>query len=258
MHINRRQSFILSILVVIIFFGAGIYFSKVTGPGGDLIKVEEQEHGNPEIAKTTVEVPVQNPELPETVEVTSKRKQKKKQKKKLKGQEAALESSEQVEGIENLEQAQQKVSFSLDNFHRSEIRDGKKYWEIKARNAEYDPATGRTTVSAAEVWLYRKNGDVIYLTSQKARLVLEGAGFKEAHLTSDIILKINQNVTVTADKAHYNHAEQTVTAPGPVTISGEFYNITGKKLLANLESEEFTLVKDVESVLTPDKSKKGA
>src|SRR5690606_7951552 len=110
---------------------------------------------------------------------------------------------------------------------------------------EYDPETGRTTVSSAEVWLYRDNGDVIYLTSQKARLFLEGAGFKEAHLTSEIVLRINDDVTVTADKAHYDHAEQTVTAPGPVTISGDLYHITGKKLLANLETEEFTLVKEV-------------
>ena len=224
--------------MIVSFFVIGTYVSNrhtVTQHADDIDHLENTEATNKSTEDST-----ETFQKVSTI-VTDQRKKGRKKKGRKKGKEQ--------------KQEQQDVSLTLDNFHRSEIRDGKKHWEIKARRAIFDPKTGKTTVESAEVWLYRDNGDIVYLTSKDAHLLLESGIFKEAHLLTDITLKVNDEMTLTANKAHYNHEKQTVEVPGHVTITGEMYTITGKRLLADLTTEEFTLVKDVKSVITPKSSK---
>ncbi|HEV8713098.1 MAG TPA: LPS export ABC transporter periplasmic protein LptC, partial [Candidatus Binatia bacterium] len=58
----------------------------------------------------------------------------------------------------------------LQNFRRVQVRDGKKIWEIAARQARYFEADGEVIVEAPEVSFYLNDGGVVALRCGEGRL----------------------------------------------------------------------------------------
>ena len=151
------------------------------------------------------------------------------------------------------EKNQIEPTFTLEDFHRSEIdKHGNKIWEVKAKEGQYFPKTNLAEVKNATVWFYREEEEqAIIIKSDQATLFIDGTTLSKADMAGNISMDYAGEFTVLTGEATYFKEEHAVHAPGFVRIFNEQYDIQGKKLDAQLETREFVLHHEVESVLHP-------
>jgi len=70
------------------------------------------------------------------------------------------------------------VSQHIRDFHRVKMRDGKKVWEISAQDAQYFQEDNLVVVRNATMELYLRDGRVVGLKGDEARIILDA---KEIH-----------------------------------------------------------------------------
>lgn len=145
--------------------------------------------------------------------------------------------------------------FMLKEFHRAEIRDGRKVWEAKGSQGQYLPETNSALITNAELWMYQKDGKVITMTAGEALLHLEGAGLKGADASKGVIIIYNDQEKLETDSLTYDKANNKVSAPGFVKITGELLDISGDGLAGDLETKTFILKQNVSTTLKPKKKK---
>lgn len=143
--------------------------------------------------------------------------------------------------------------FALNEFHRSESKDGKKVWEVKAARGEYFPENNSAKIHAATLWFFRNEKDVVELHADHATLFLDGAALKRAEAFDGVRLLYNNEVTVEAQRATYDKLNDTVVAPGPVRILSDTLDVSGKDMLVKLSEKVVTISSEVESVVKPKK-----
>lgn len=178
-------------------------------------------------------------------------------------QEAAVETdaNTEQEAVTDLPSAAKSQSgeesgFILKNFHRSEVSDGQKIWEITADTGRYFPESNSIALSRASLTLYRKNGDVIKIDADQALVKLVGSALVGADASGNVVITKNgSEVTIKTDQASYNKIEQIVTTPGFVSIDTEAMEVSGSRLTIDLEKNEALLAEDVETLVKP-RSKK--
>lgn len=139
--------------------------------------------------------------------------------------------------------------FVLNNFERSEIKDGRKTWEVKAAQGEYFPSTASAKVEQAIMWVYQKDGEVVRLEADRAWLSLQGTALVKVEALGNVKLTKNEELVVTTEKAVFDREANLVIAPGDVAISGKSINVKGKAMTVNLDSEEVRLDSDVHTVI---------
>ena len=145
-------------------------------------------------------------------------------------------------------------TFALADFHRSEIdKDGRKVWEVKAKQGQYFPASNSAEVKDATVWFYREDQEnAVVIKTDEATLFLNGTELTRANLYGNVSMDYAGEFLVTTAEAIYMKSENKVYAPGFVNIKNERYDIQGKELNAMLENRHFELQHEVESVLHPN------
>jgi LPS export ABC transporter protein LptC len=145
------------------------------------------------------------------------------------------------------------VGFSLNEFHRSLVKDGKTVWEIRGQHGNYDPSQAQAMIDKPDLNLTRDNGDTIHLTAEKADLTLSGTQLSAAELIDNVVAVYNKDTTVTTTRAIYNEKEGTVIVPVPVNLDSPMFALTGNRLLAKLDSQEIFITNGVTSVIKPRK-----
>lgn len=141
--------------------------------------------------------------------------------------------------------------FTLNNFERSEVRNGKKVWEVKAVEGQYFPEQSAAKVTSAKVWIYGENNEVITIEADSATLHLSGVSLSRAELKGSVRLIRNEEVTVETESALYDADKQTVTAEGEVKLSSSSIDVSGTGLSVDIASKNIELASNVSSVVKP-------
>ena len=137
----------------------------------------------------------------------------------------------------------------LTDFHRSEIKDGKLLWEVKAKRGLYSTKTGIATVEHAKVWIFRKNGDVFKLQAQDAKLKINVSGLTQVEAYNGVQFEINDELVAQSEQAFIDRTKSTVFCPGAVVIKTARILIKGEEMTARLDSEEFHLAQSVDTTI---------
>lgn len=140
-------------------------------------------------------------------------------------------------------------SFVLENFHRSEMQDGKKVWEVSALRGTYVPATNTAHLEAPRLLFYRSSGEVVELSAQRAVVTIAGTRLTRAELEGNVRLGYDSKTTISTDRAVYDRTADTITAPGTVSISSAQLDIVGQELTALIAARRFTLARNVSSTV---------
>lgn len=149
------------------------------------------------------------------------------------------------------------ANIRLNDFQRSETKDGKKVWEVKGRVGEYFPEHNLVKIGGADLWLYRKDGEVIHLVAEEATVELEGNSLRSADLRKNVLVDIqSRGATIETDHAIYSKTDDIVRAPGPVKFHNEMMDLSGISLIAHVSARELTLEQHVESVIRRVKKEK--
>lgn len=167
-------------------------------------------------------------------------------------QQHKLPSTQSVKGISiklnsEIEGGSQIV---LDEFHRSESKNGRKMWEVKGKKGEYSPKTGTARITEADLWLYKESGDIVHLLANQGIVQLDGVTLRTADLEGNVSVSVeNKSVTVTTEKAIYDKSLEVVRAPGKVKLTSTMGEISGESLIAKIDKLEFILEKNVQTII---------
>jgi LPS export ABC transporter protein LptC len=147
------------------------------------------------------------------------------------------------------------VGFVLNDFHRSSIKDGKVEWEIFGKRGRYDALHNTADVEEPRLNLTRTDGETVTLRAGRALLNMTATDLNKAELFDNVVVVHKGETTLTADYAIYRKDQDTVEIPDKVTIDGPIFSITGKRMIAKIEPQDFVITNGVKSTFKPRKKK---
>lgn len=138
----------------------------------------------------------------------------------------------------------------IQNFHRVQVRDGRKEWEIAADEARYFADEKRVVVRRPMVRLYLEDGRSVGVTGAEGVVALDGAELRSVDVTGGIEVTL-ADYTVRTESAHYDRERDLITAAGGVEISGGDVDARGTGMQVEVGQQKFRLLQDVQMVIKP-------
>ncbi len=143
------------------------------------------------------------------------------------------------------------LGFTLDNFHRSLVRDGKKIWEIRGTSGSYRVNTNTATILNPDLTINRPSGESATITARKGVVTLDGAQLKDADLTDNVVVRYQSKTTLTTDRALFDYENNQITIPEKFALENPLFSIKAQTLRGMLDKQEFTASGGVISIIKP-------
>ena len=138
----------------------------------------------------------------------------------------------------------------LNDFHRSETKNGKLLWDVRATEGSFSPTNQTAQVKNPQVRLFKKQGEV-NLTSSTADIAFQGQTLARAHLIDAVkLVQLDPPFTMETNEAFFNQSEQKLEIPGKVSIEAESISIKGEGLNGKLDTGVFVIERNVKSVIS--------
>lgn len=142
------------------------------------------------------------------------------------------------------------VAQRLQDFHRIKTQDGRKVWEVAAREAQYSENEDQVTVREPMVKLYLNDGRAVGLSGHQGVLLLSGRELKEVDLTGGIEVQF-ADYTVRTDRARYQRETDLIWSPTPVEIEGRDLQLRGDRMEVDVSAQRLRLFRHVTMTLRP-------
>jgi LPS export ABC transporter protein LptC len=139
----------------------------------------------------------------------------------------------------------------IQNFHRIEIREGKKAWELIADEAQYLQERDQVVVRNPRTTLYMKDGEKVTVSGNRGTVEFaNGKDLRKAVLHDSVEVHLRDFV-IRADEAVYERSTEKIVANGPVTIVGTELKVAGNDMTVYVKDSRFELGKSVRVTLLP-------
>jgi LPS export ABC transporter protein LptC len=142
------------------------------------------------------------------------------------------------------------VSQRIQDFHRVKVENGRKVWEVQARDAQYKEGEGVVSVIDPVVAVYLADGGEVSLRGTSGTVVLDGRELRRVDVEGAIAVRFG-NYELRTDRASYEAAPDLVTAPGAVHITGDGLDIEGRHMEVEVGAQRLRLAEQVRVVLQP-------
>lgn len=139
----------------------------------------------------------------------------------------------------------------MQDFRRVKVRNGKKVWEIAARQARYFSESGEVVVDDPEVSLYLSDGEVIALRCREGRVRLD-VGAQEItkmELTGDLEMRFG-DFSLRTQEAIYDSAANVISSPAALHVAGPGFTVHGQGYTIEVAQKRLTLDAAVHTTLT--------
>jgi LPS export ABC transporter protein LptC len=138
----------------------------------------------------------------------------------------------------------------MQNFHRAKIRDGKKVWEVTARQARYTEESSIIIVESPDVTLYLKDGNPVALRCQEGRIYLDDhQEVSSMELTGNVEVRVN-DLVITTTTAMYKQEGNTLSSSAPLRIVGRGLEAEGQGYTVDITEKRLNLHADVNTTFT--------
>ncbi len=145
-------------------------------------------------------------------------------------------------------------------FHWTQLKAGESQWTLSAKDASYSADKTSLELNQPTLKMTAQDGNQVTVTAAHAALMLNGSHVNRADLSGGTTIHYG-NFTLTTDQASFIPDEDKVEAPGPVSIEGDGFKVTGIGLDGSPKTRRFELLKQVNTEITPktrgERSKKG-
>lgn len=142
-------------------------------------------------------------------------------------QRAEVEVSGPDEMAANVEQR-------IRGFHRVNIRDGEKFWDLRAEEARVIQGEGRIIVEKPELELYDSAGTKVSVRGKEGRVLLEDGDLRRVDLAGEVVVSFGDYYVETPEAVYFGR-KKVVLLPQGVTISSEAIDLTGDLMTINME-----------------------
>jgi LPS export ABC transporter protein LptC len=142
------------------------------------------------------------------------------------------------------------VAQRIQNFHRVKVDDGRKVWEVSAREAQYLEGEQMVVVDAPVVDVFLQDGRTVSLHGTGGKVFLHERELDRVELAGDIEVQLGDYAMHT-DAAHYDAGRGVIVAPGEVRITGKEFDLVGQRMEVNVSSQQLVLSERVRTTLWP-------
>ena len=142
------------------------------------------------------------------------------------------------------------VAQRIQDFHRVKVDNGRKVWEVSAREAQYIEADQVVVVEVPVVQVFLEDGRTVALRGQSGKVFLDGKELQRVELVGDIEVQLGE-YTMRTDAARYESERGVIVAPGRVQITGSGFQLQGESMEVNVDAQRLLLSKQVETTLWP-------
>lgn len=143
-----------------------------------------------------------------------------------------------------------EVSQRISDFRRVKVKDGRKVWELVAREADVKGDRTVVEVEAPAVSFFAEDGRAVEVKGAKGLVHLDGSNVRKIELAGGIEVRVGDYV-VRTDEAVYVQAEDSVTSPGKVRLEGSELALEGDGLVIELERQRLRFLRGVTTTMRP-------
>jgi LPS export ABC transporter protein LptC len=140
------------------------------------------------------------------------------------------------------------------NFHWTQMKAGERQWVLTAGEASYSKDRSSLTLTNAVVTMISTDGKPVVVNAPRADLRLNGNHVSRADLSGGATFHFGEFV-LTTDSATFMPDEDSVNAPGLVTVVGQGMKVTGVGLTGNPKTRVFQLHQQVQTQFIPGKDR---
>lgn len=148
------------------------------------------------------------------------------------------------------------VAQRIKDFHRVKVEQGRKVWEVSAREAQYHEEEQLVLVSEPAVAFYSPEGRTVAVRSREGKVFLDGQELNAVELVGDLRMQFGDYALQT-EVARYERSRQEIVAPGAIEITGKRVDLRGDRLDLDLAAERLHLRGNVRMVLRPQTERAG-
>lgn len=141
----------------------------------------------------------------------------------------------------------------IQNFHRIEIREGKKTWELEADEAQYLQEQNQVVVRRPRTTFYMSDGEKVTVTGDQGTVTFKGKDLQKAMLHDNVEIHVRDFV-IRAGNAVYDREADQIVAEGAVTIDGEQLRVAGTDMIVFVKESRVRLNKAVRVTVLPKPS----
>lgn len=147
------------------------------------------------------------------------------------------------------EKLKAEVVQQMKTFKRIKIEKGRTVWEIEADEAQYLQDASQVVVKGPRVTVHLQDSDRTALISgTEGRITLDGTEVKHVELHGTVSVHYD-DLELTTDVATYDQTNDTVRAPGPVTLKGNTVEVHALGMEVEVQAQRVHLLSEVQTVL---------
>lgn len=140
----------------------------------------------------------------------------------------------------------------IKDFHRANIEDGRKVWELFGEEASYFKEQREAVIKKPRFYYYDKNGDTAETEGDEARLYLNEKKLEKMELRGDIQVSF-QGYLLKSEEANYLPAKDQIVLPTRTTVVGDGLAVEGSRMEVELENKKIRLIESVKTKIEPDR-----
>lgn len=143
------------------------------------------------------------------------------------------------------------VSQRMSEFRRIKMKDGRKVWEIAARQARYLTDSNTVVIDSPEISFYFRDGETVELNCREGTIHLheETQDLVRIDLNGGLTMQVG-DVSFTTDRAVYDHQDNTIVSDGVLNVAGEGFTVAGRGYSVTVDTKRLVLDADVRTTVT--------
>jgi len=144
-----------------------------------------------------------------------------------------------------------EAALQVKNFHRSNIEDGRKTWEIWGDEAGYFKAEEKAVIQRPRLKFYQENGEVISAQGRQGEVFLGDGQLQKVVMTGAVEITY-QTMKFLTDELVYLRASDHVISPGRIRATFDGIELEGAGMELSITEERMKLQQDVKTTIRPD------
>jgi LPS export ABC transporter protein LptC len=138
----------------------------------------------------------------------------------------------------------------IRDFHRVQVKDGRKVWEVSAREAQYYQEDQLIAVIEPRVSFFLEDGREVGLRGSEGRILLVDRDLSSVELQGGIEVRLGE-YSLRTESARFDRAANRIDAPGRVELTGDDFTLAGDRMSVHLNDGRLSLAGEVATTLRP-------
>jgi LPS export ABC transporter protein LptC len=143
-----------------------------------------------------------------------------------------------------------EAALHVKEFHRSEVANGRKIWEVAGKEARYLSADKEVVMQQPSFAYFDQKGEILEARADEGHIYMAEKEIDRMEMFGDIRIGY-QGFLLRTDKIVYFREKNQVILPGKVMVKGEGLEVEGVGMTIALQEERLRLDSKVKTRIEP-------